>query len=103
MFHFQNSLNTNNLSSTALYHESKTTEEWENTKVEADMEVYIWNNNKSKQTSSDIINWKLTTKVEPSAEYVNSVEQLINEGENDYNLEKYKSQVVQMLGLKQQS
>ena len=98
-------MNTNNYVSTALYHESKTNEEWENTKVEADMEVYVWNNNKSKQTSSDIINWKLTdnTKVEPSAEYVNSVEQLINEGENDYNLEKYKSHVVQMLGLKQQS
>ena len=72
-------MNTDNEFSTALYHESKTTEEWENTKVEADMEVYIWNNNKSKQTSSDIINWKLTdkTKAEPSAEYVNSVEQLI--------------------------
>lgn len=86
---------------TALYHESNTVEEWENLKQEADMEVYIWSRNKSKETSTEILNWasQSDTKIEPSKEYESSVEELVNDGENDYNLEKYKQQVTKMLGI----
>lgn len=84
---------------TALYHESNLVEDWENSKVEADMEVYRWNENQSKVSATEILNWKSTASetVEPPTEYAQSVEQLLNEGENDYNLNKYKEQVVKML------
>lgn len=86
---------------TALYHESNITEEWEATKSEADMEYYDWHRNSSKVTSTDILNWRSTSneKVEPPVEYAQSVENLLNEGENEYNLNKYKEQVIKMLGL----
>lgn len=85
----------------ALYHESNVVEEWENSKVEADMEVYVWNNNKSKVSASEILNWKSSSEqqVEPPKEYAESVEALLNDGENEYNLDKYKEQVVKMLGV----
>ncbi|KAG5678034.1 hypothetical protein PVAND_007741 [Polypedilum vanderplanki] len=86
---------------TALYHESNITEEWENTKQEADMEYYDWHRNKSKVTSTEILNWRSTSdkKIDPPQGYINSVETLMNEGENDYNLNKYKEEVIKMLGL----
>lgn len=86
---------------TALYHESNQVEDWEASKVEADYEVYRWNANKSKVSATEILNWKSTSaeKVEPPKEYGESVEQLLNEGENEYNLDKYKEQVVKMLGI----
>lgn len=85
----------------ALYHESNVVEEWENAKVEADMEVYLWNNNKSKVSATEILNWKSASEqqVEPPIAYGESVEQLLNDGENEYNLDKYKEQVVKMLGI----
>jgi len=86
---------------TALYHESNTIEDWEASKVEADMEIYIWANNKSKQVATEILNWMSTSdeKVEPPQEYGSTVETLLNDGENEYNLDKYKEQVVKMLGI----
>lgn len=86
---------------TALYHESNILEDWESTKSEADMEFYDWNRNKSKITSTEILNWRSKTKekIKPPQEYVKSVEVLMNEGENEYNLSKYKEQVKSMLGL----
>lgn len=85
----------------ALYHESRVVEEWEKSKVEADMELYDWSRNKSKVSATEILNWRLESdkKVEPPQEYGKSVEDLFNEGENDYNLDKYKEQVVKMLGI----
>jgi small subunit ribosomal protein S35 len=88
---------------TALYHESKTIEDWESWKVEADMEKYIWSNNKSKVSATEILNWNNSgEKVEPPKEYGESVELIMNEGENDYNLNIYKENVAKMLGLKAQ-
>lgn len=86
---------------TALYHESNIVEEWESSKSEADMEYYDWHRNKSKVTSTEILNWqsKSDKKIEPPEEYARSVENLLNEGENEYNLDKYKEQVVKMLGI----
>lgn len=85
----------------ALYHESNLVEEWENSKVEADMEVYIWDRNQSKIAATEYLNYKSTSDkvIEPPEEYGKSVEALLNEGENEYNLDKYKEQVVKMLGI----
>lgn len=76
-------------------------EDWEATKVEADMETYLWDRNQSKVSATDILNWQSTSeeKIEPPREYGNTVEALLNEGENEYNLIKYKEQVVKMLGI----
>lgn len=88
---------------TALYHESKNIEDWEGLKVEADMEKYIWENNKSKKSATEILNWNNTSsEIVPPKEYGESVEALMNEGENDYNLNSYKERVTQMLGVQAQ-
>lgn len=64
------------------------------------MEYYDWSRNKSKVSATEILNYKTTgEKVEPPQEYAQSVEQLLNDGENEYNLDKYREQVVKMLGL----
>jgi len=65
------------------------------------MEYYDWHNNQSKVTSTEILNWGLSgdKKVDPPQEYATCVESLMNEGENEYNLNKYKESVVKMLGL----
>lgn len=83
----------------ALYHESNTVEDWEKSKVEADMETYVWDNNQSKKSATEILSWKSDKKVDPPKDYGGSVAALFNEGENEYNIEKYKEQVVKMLGL----
>ncbi|KAH8345929.1 hypothetical protein KR067_009507 [Drosophila pandora] len=90
---------------TACYHESFVTEPWEATKSEADMEVYLFGRNKSKVSAEEILNWNAAEgapKVEPSPSYGQSVEQLINEGENEYNLTKYKEEVKKMLNIASQ-
>lgn len=65
------------------------------------MELYDWNQNRSKKAASEILNWgnKSDKMVEPPQEYGKAVEILLNEGENVYNLDKYKAEVVKMLGL----
>lgn len=86
---------------TALFHESWIKEPWEDTKSEADMEVYIWSRNKSKETSETILNWGVTSgdKKSPHPEYCQSVEKLINDGENSQNLDNYKKEVLKLLNL----
>lgn len=87
---------------TACYHESFVIEPWESSKQEADMEFYKYERNKSKQSVESILNWgkdsKDGTKLQASDGFVKSVEQLINEGENVQNLNKYKEEVLAMLG-----
>lgn len=86
---------------TAVFHESWMRESWEDTKSEADMEVYIWSRNKSKESSEAILNWGTTgDKASPHLEYGQSVEKLINEGENSYNINDYKTEVLKLLNLK---
>lgn len=86
----------------ALFHESWIKEPWEDTKTEADMEVYIWSRNKSKETSEGVLNWGVTgDKKSPHPEYAQSVERLINDGENHYNLDAYKREVLKLLNLKE--
>lgn len=86
---------------TALFHESWVIESWEASKVEADMEYYDWNRNKSKESSTSIINFKNSNNIQPPETYCKSVENLFNEGENQYNLNKYKEEVLQMFNIKQ--
>lgn len=89
---------------TALYHESHVTEPWEETKTEADMEYYDFARNRSKVNSEAILNWGKSAgeqqTIAPS-DYAHSVEQLFNDGENEYNLQKYKEQTVRLLGFTQ--
>lgn len=88
---------------TATFHESWVTEPWEATKTEADMEEYIWSRNKSKQSAEAILRWGGQQKddevVNVPSEYSASVEQIINDGENEYNIEKYKGAVLNLLQL----
>lgn len=87
---------------TALYHESKVVEPWEKTKSEADMEHYVFQNNRSKISAGGILNWRRlegATHLEAPIEYARSVEQLFNDGENEYNLQKYKDQTLLLLGI----
>jgi len=87
---------------TACYHEAFITEPWEETKSEADMEYYHFDRNQSKISTEEILNFGKPSdapKTPPSQEFAQAVEQLINDGENEYNLNKYKEEVVKMLGL----
>lgn len=87
---------------TALFHESWTVEEWEATKSEADAETYEWAINKSKQSAEAILNWGGDSSATPrpaSSDFAGSVETMINDGENEYNLSKYKDEVLKLLSL----
>lgn len=84
----------------AIFHEAHITEPWEALKTEADMEEYIWSRNRSKEVSEIILNWPNIerTKQVPQS-YGKSVEQLINEGENEVNVTTYKVEVLKLLEL----
>lgn len=89
----------------ALFHESFIFEDWEAEKTEADMETYHWYRNKSKITAEGVANWnanglETTPKIEVNVDFRKAVETLINEGENEYNVSKYKEEVLKLLGLK---
>lgn len=86
---------------TALCHESRTVEAWEAEKGLDDMEQYVWNQNKSKETSEAILNWgrKEEERVAAPEKYATAVERLINEGENLPNVKQYKESVLELLGL----
>lgn len=86
---------------TALFHESFIVEPWESLKVEADMEYYDWQKNKSKESIEAILRWG-KPKDEPIAStdrFAQSVEKIFNEGENIQNLQEYKEQTLKILNL----
>lgn len=87
---------------TALFHESFIVEPWESLKVEADMEYYDWQNNKSKATVEEILRWgqPKDAPIKSTDDFARSVEHLFNEGENEQNLQEYKEEVLKLLGLK---
>lgn len=92
---------------TACYHESFVVENWESLKSEEDMEVYLYERNQSKISVENILNWKKEALEEKQGEnkerktaskgFIESVERLINEGENEYNLNRYKEEVLKLL------
>lgn len=89
----------------ALFHESFVIEDWEAEKTEADMEIYHWYRNKSKETAENIANWTADGKQpspvnEVDKNFATAVETLINEGENENNIEQYKQESLKLLKLK---
>ncbi|KAK9876773.1 hypothetical protein WA026_015010 [Henosepilachna vigintioctopunctata] len=87
---------------TALYHESWIVEEWEKLKSEADMEYYDWNKSKSK-TSIEEMFGKKSNEVPHIEQYSNALNNLMNDGENEYNIAKYGDAVRKLLQLPQLS
>lgn len=87
---------------TALFHESFIVEPWESLKMEADMEYYDWQNNKSKETVEAILRWgkSETAPIKSTDDFARSVEKIFNEGENEQNLQEYKEEVLKLLELK---
>lgn len=87
---------------TALFHESFITEPWESLKVEADMEYYDWNKNVSKEHVESILKWGKSKdeSIKSTDKFAKSVEKIFNEGENEENLQEYKTETLKMLGLK---
>lgn len=86
---------------TALFHESFIVEPWESLKVEADMEYYDWNNNKSKESTEEILK-RGKSKDDPiksTDAFARSVEKIFNEGENITNLNEYKKEALKILDL----
>ncbi|XP_047354210.1 28S ribosomal protein S35, mitochondrial [Vespa velutina] len=90
----------------ALFHESWHIEAWEAEKSEADMEYYDWDKSKSRQNLIALHSWpESSTDVDietiPSGvEYKVAVSELINQGEDQYALNKYKEAVKNILHLK---
>ena len=86
---------------TACYHEAHIVEDWEAMKCEADMEYYDFNRNKSKISTEDILNYgnELDERKAAPESFAKSVEMLFNDGENEYNMLKYKEETIKLLGL----
>nr|XP_022907881.1 28S ribosomal protein S35, mitochondrial isoform X1 [Onthophagus taurus]XP_022907882.1 28S ribosomal protein S35, mitochondrial isoform X2 [Onthophagus taurus] len=83
---------------TALYHESFNVESWEKLKSEADMEVYIWENNASKKCVEELFG-KKAEEIDNCNEYSQRVSELMNEGESEYTLENYGASVRKLFNL----
>lgn len=84
---------------TALYFESWTYEPWEKEKSQDDLEYFDWENSKSKENIKFLFN-ATSQNFDNSEEVLNykkSVTALFDEGENDYNLEKYKKSALKVL------
>ncbi|XP_044753102.1 28S ribosomal protein S35, mitochondrial [Coccinella septempunctata] len=81
---------------TALYHESWNVEEWEKLKSEADMEFYDWNTSKSKKNVEKLFG-KESKSIENIDPYSDALNDLMNDGENQYNLTKYRESVKKLL------
>lgn len=89
---------------TALYHESHIREPWEDDKLEADMECYVWEKNVSKKTIESILRWgqPADAPIPSTDDYAKSVEAMLNEDETLQNIDEYKKQVVKILGLQKE-
>ncbi|XP_046466475.1 small ribosomal subunit protein mS35 [Neodiprion pinetum] len=93
---------------TALYHESWRTEPWEAEKSEADMEYYDWDKSKSRDGLITLYCWPEPPMdndyetIPHATEYKIAVSDLINNGEDEYSLNKYKEAVKNMLFLEGQ-
>ncbi|XP_014284954.1 small ribosomal subunit protein mS35 [Halyomorpha halys] len=85
---------------TAVYYESWTFEPWETEKSQPDLEYYDWNNSKCKENITYLFK-QINKNIEESNLEVDklkeSVVALLDEGENDYNLKRYKEAVLDIL------
>ncbi|XP_076764328.1 mitochondrial ribosomal protein S35 [Xylocopa sonorina] len=91
---------------TALFHVSRRYEPWETEKSEADMEYYDWDKSKSKESLTAIYSWPKVPEdsnyehIPHAVEYKTAVADLINKGENQDTINKYKHAVKNVLNLK---
>lgn len=91
---------------TALYHVSWRVEPWENEKSEADMEYFDWDKSKSRESLTKLYSWPKTPTdssyeyIPNSMEYKSAVSDLINKGEDQCSINKYKEAVKNLLNLK---
>ncbi|XP_012285185.1 28S ribosomal protein S35, mitochondrial [Orussus abietinus] len=90
---------------TALYCESWKVEDWEAEKAEADMEYYDWDASKSRQTLVTIRAWPNVPtdsdydSIPHAVEYKVALSDLINNGEDEHSINKYKEAVKNLLNL----
>ncbi|KAF6201169.1 hypothetical protein GE061_005616 [Apolygus lucorum] len=78
---------------TALYHESWVREPWENEKSVADYEFYEWDTSVSRSNVESFLkatNQEVSTRIEDVEAYKSATVAVFDEGENDYNWQKYK-------------
>ncbi|KDR07746.1 28S ribosomal protein S35, mitochondrial [Zootermopsis nevadensis] len=93
---------------TALFHESWKIEPWESEKSEADMEYYDWEASASRKSVMRLLSWSPDQDaVQISAdfilsdltEYKEAISKIMNEGEEEYTLNRYKEEVKKLLSL----
>ncbi|XP_054746270.1 28S ribosomal protein S35, mitochondrial-like [Anastrepha obliqua] len=77
---------------TACYHESFVTEPWEANKSEYVNLEFVGYNKLGELMDT-------TQKLQVNRSFAQSVENLINEGENEYNLGRYKEEVLKLLNI----
>lgn len=91
---------------TAVYHEARRIEPWEELKSQEDMEYFDWDKSKSRETLVSIHRWPSQPtdneyKDIPNAkQYKTAVEELVNNGENDESVNQYKNAVLNVLNLR---
>ncbi|KAL0103557.1 hypothetical protein PUN28_017668 [Cardiocondyla obscurior] len=91
---------------TAVYHESWRVEPWEAEKSIADMEYYDWDINQSRISLVTMYKWPESPTdydyetIPNATEYKVAVSDLINNGEDQYAINKYKEAVKNLLNLK---
>ncbi|GIY25283.1 28S ribosomal protein S35, mitochondrial [Caerostris extrusa] len=92
---------------TALHHESHVTESWESEKTEADMEKFFFEGSRIqdkiiktiKKSSKSISSEGDIKESEVVKSFGEAVSNILNEGENDYTMQKYKNTVLKALNL----
>ncbi|EFN72559.1 28S ribosomal protein S35, mitochondrial [Camponotus floridanus] len=90
----------------AVYHESWRVESWEAEKSIADMEYFDWDTSQSRTSLVTLYTWPIPPtdydyEIIPHAtEYKIAVSDLINNGEDQYSVNKYKEAVKNLLNLK---
>ncbi|XP_014237344.1 28S ribosomal protein S35, mitochondrial [Trichogramma pretiosum] len=88
---------------TALYHESWRKEEWENEKTLADMEYYDWDLEQSRKNLVTVYAWPEIPQdydyenIPNATEYKIAVSDLVNNGEDDFSVNKYKEAVKKIM------
>ncbi|KAJ8667968.1 hypothetical protein QAD02_009631 [Eretmocerus hayati] len=91
---------------TALYHESWKKQDWEDEKTLADMEYYDWDKHQSRKNLVTIYTWPEIPQdydyeqIPHATEYKIAVTDLINNGEDEHSLNKYKEAVKKLLFFK---
>lgn len=91
---------------TALFHISWRFEPWETEKSEVDMEYYDWDKSKSRKSLTSLYSWpKMPTDpnyeyIPHATEYKIAVSDLINKGEDQFSINKYRQAVKNVLNLK---